>query len=169
MRHCLLFWRSFSHWVGGMGVLVFLLAIAAHGGRKAPGLYHAPACGRRARGPVVRQAGAHGCAAPAADPLHGLYVRPDRTANLIFHAARRNAGCLTALCTDLRHRGHRRLRRAQRQRGQLQPLSPKWVITVFMLSVRYELQRATICCSCGQWSGAVLRMTRSCAGLLRLS
>ena len=24
---CMLFWRSFSHWVGGMGVLVFLLAI----------------------------------------------------------------------------------------------------------------------------------------------
>ena len=25
---CLLFWRSFSHWIGGMGVLVFVLAIA---------------------------------------------------------------------------------------------------------------------------------------------
>ena len=24
---CMLFWRSFSHWIGGMGVLVFLLAI----------------------------------------------------------------------------------------------------------------------------------------------
>ena len=24
---CILFWRSFSHWVGGMGVLVFVLAI----------------------------------------------------------------------------------------------------------------------------------------------
>ncbi len=27
MSKCLLYWRSFSHWVGGMGVLVFLLAI----------------------------------------------------------------------------------------------------------------------------------------------
>ncbi len=27
MTHGLLFWRSFTHWVGGMGVLVFLLAI----------------------------------------------------------------------------------------------------------------------------------------------
>ena len=27
LPHCLLFWRSFTHWVGGMGVLVFLLAI----------------------------------------------------------------------------------------------------------------------------------------------
>ena len=25
--HCTLFWRSFTHWIGGMGVLVFLLAI----------------------------------------------------------------------------------------------------------------------------------------------
>lgn len=24
---CLLFWRSFTHWLGGMGVLVFMLAI----------------------------------------------------------------------------------------------------------------------------------------------
>ena len=29
----ILYWRSFSHWVGGMGVLVFLLAIVPSGGR----------------------------------------------------------------------------------------------------------------------------------------
>ncbi len=29
----LLYWRSFSHWLGGMGVLVFLLAIAPAGGK----------------------------------------------------------------------------------------------------------------------------------------
>ena len=27
LPHCLLFWRSFTHWVGGMGVLVFVMAI----------------------------------------------------------------------------------------------------------------------------------------------
>ena len=27
MSHCSLFWRSFSHWIGGMGVFVFILAI----------------------------------------------------------------------------------------------------------------------------------------------
>lgn len=27
LDHCMLFWRSFSQWVGGMGVLVFMLAI----------------------------------------------------------------------------------------------------------------------------------------------
>ena len=25
--HCLLFWRSFTHWIGGMGVLVFVMAV----------------------------------------------------------------------------------------------------------------------------------------------
>ena len=27
LSHCSMFWRSFTHWIGGMGVLVFLLAI----------------------------------------------------------------------------------------------------------------------------------------------
>ena len=27
LDNCMLFWRSFTHWIGGMGVLVFLLAI----------------------------------------------------------------------------------------------------------------------------------------------
>lgn len=27
LSHCMIFWRSFTHWIGGMGVLVFLLAI----------------------------------------------------------------------------------------------------------------------------------------------
>ncbi len=27
MSHCGLFWRSFTHWIGGMGILVFILAV----------------------------------------------------------------------------------------------------------------------------------------------
>lgn len=37
MSKGLLYWRSFSHWLGGMGVLVFLLAIAAGGGEERKG------------------------------------------------------------------------------------------------------------------------------------
>ncbi len=33
MSRGLLYWRSFSHWLGGMGVLVFLLAVAPAGGK----------------------------------------------------------------------------------------------------------------------------------------
>ena len=32
LSHCSLMWRSFTHWIGGMGVLVFLLAILPMGG-----------------------------------------------------------------------------------------------------------------------------------------
>ncbi|MBQ7371190.1 MAG: TrkH family potassium uptake protein, partial [Blautia sp.] len=27
LSHCMLIWRSFTHWIGGMGVLVFLLCL----------------------------------------------------------------------------------------------------------------------------------------------
>ena len=27
LSHCMLLWRSFTHWIGGMGVIVFILAI----------------------------------------------------------------------------------------------------------------------------------------------
>ena len=27
LTHCMLFWRSFTHWIGGMGVLVFILSL----------------------------------------------------------------------------------------------------------------------------------------------
>ena len=32
LDHCMLFWRSFSHWIGGMGVLVFMLAVLPKAG-----------------------------------------------------------------------------------------------------------------------------------------
>ena len=32
LAHCSLLWRSFTHWIGGMGVLVFLLAVVPLGG-----------------------------------------------------------------------------------------------------------------------------------------
>lgn len=35
----LLYWRSFTHWLGGMGVLVFLLAITSFGGGEGHSLH----------------------------------------------------------------------------------------------------------------------------------
>ncbi len=37
MSHGLLYWRSFTHWLGGMGVLVFLLALAPFSGDRESG------------------------------------------------------------------------------------------------------------------------------------
>lgn len=34
VSHCILFWRSFTHWIGGMGVLVFIMAILPLSGGK---------------------------------------------------------------------------------------------------------------------------------------
>lgn len=49
------YWRSFSHWLGGMGVLVFLLALSPNGERQR--VYHASAaCGKS--GTECKQAGA---------------------------------------------------------------------------------------------------------------
>ena len=33
LSRCMLYWRSFSHWLGGMGVLVFILAVIPVSGR----------------------------------------------------------------------------------------------------------------------------------------
>lgn len=55
---CLLFWRSFTHWLGGMGVLVFMLAIVPLSGEsiyllraESPGRPSARWCRRCARPP----------------------------------------------------------------------------------------------------------------------
>lgn len=45
LSHCMLFWRSFTHWVGGMGVLVFILAIAPLAGSYAVNLMRAESPG----------------------------------------------------------------------------------------------------------------------------
>ncbi len=52
----IMYWRSFSHWLGGMGVLVFLLALSPNGER-GKRVYHASAaCGES--GTECEQAGA---------------------------------------------------------------------------------------------------------------
>ena len=48
LPRCILFWRSFSHWIGGMGVLVFVLAVAPMSGERSMHLMRA-----EAPGPVV--------------------------------------------------------------------------------------------------------------------
>ena len=50
MDHCMLFWRSFSHWIGGMGVLVFAMAVLPMTDGRAMHLMRAevpgPTCGK---------------------------------------------------------------------------------------------------------------------------
>ena len=39
LSHCSLIWRSFTHWIGGMGVLVFLLAVSTFAGSKGDSMF----------------------------------------------------------------------------------------------------------------------------------
>ena len=39
LPYSMLYWRSFTHWVGGMGVLVFLLAVSSFAGGKGDSMF----------------------------------------------------------------------------------------------------------------------------------
>ena len=45
MSHASLFWRSFTHWIGGMGILVFILAIIPLSGGSTLNLMRAESTG----------------------------------------------------------------------------------------------------------------------------
>ena len=45
LDHCMLFWRSLTHWLGGMGILVFMLAIVNLGGGQSNHLLRAESPG----------------------------------------------------------------------------------------------------------------------------
>jgi hypothetical protein len=112
----ILYWRSFSHWLGGMGVLVFLLAVvpvSAAATTASP----CTCCGRRA--PAQRgQAGAPN----EADGVHPLpALHPADAAEHPFPAAGADAPVRRRV-HGLRHRRHRRLRHQERQHRRLQPV-----------------------------------------------
>ncbi len=45
LDHCMLFWRSMTHWIGGMGILVFMLALVNMGGGESNHLLRAESPG----------------------------------------------------------------------------------------------------------------------------
>lgn len=56
LDHCMIFWRSFSHWIGGMGILVFMLAIVRLDGGQAIHLLRAESPGPTVSKMVPRMA-----------------------------------------------------------------------------------------------------------------
>ena len=52
LDHGMLFWRSFTHWIGGMGILVFMLAVRPQGSTKADDMLLMKA---ESPGPVVEK------------------------------------------------------------------------------------------------------------------
>ena len=66
LDHCMLFWRSFSHWIGGMGILVFMLAIVRLDGGQAIHLLRAESPGPSVSKMVPRMA-------DSSKILYGIY------------------------------------------------------------------------------------------------
>lgn len=68
LPHCILFWRSFTHWIGGMGVLVFLLCLLPLTG----GGYHMNLMKAESPGPSVSKLVPK--VQSTAKILYGLYI-----------------------------------------------------------------------------------------------
>ncbi len=67
LSRCMLFWRSFSHWLGGMGVLVFMLALFSLEGGQAIHLLRAESPGPTVSKMVPRMA-------DSTKILYGIYL-----------------------------------------------------------------------------------------------
>ena len=67
LSHCLLFWRSFTHWIGGMGVLMFVMAIAPLAGGNNMQLMRAESPGPKVEKILPK-------ANMTAKALYGLYI-----------------------------------------------------------------------------------------------
>jgi len=67
LSHCMLFWRSFTHWIGGMGVLMFVMAIAPLAGGNNMQLMRAESPGPKVE-KILPKAGM------TAKALYGIYI-----------------------------------------------------------------------------------------------
>ena len=92
LPHGLLYWRSFTHWLGGMGVLVFLLAIVPLTGYKGASLHVLRA---ESPGAAGRQAGA----ADASERGHFVFYLCGHDGSGGHHAAARRNAVFDAVTT----------------------------------------------------------------------
>ena len=123
LSHCSLFWRSFTHWIGGMGVLVFLLAIVPLSGGSNINLMRA-----ESPGPSV------GKLVPkmklTARILYGIYFV--MTVIMIFLLLAGNMPLFEALCTAFGTAGTGGFGFLNDGMAFFSPYI-QWVITIFMI------------------------------------
>ena len=123
LSHCSLFWRSFTHWIGGMGVLVFLLAIVPLSGGSNINLMRA-----ESPGPSV------GKLVPkmklTARILYGIYFV--MTVIMIFLLLAGNMPLFEALCTAFGTAGPGGFGFLNDGMASFSPYI-QWVITIFMI------------------------------------
>ena len=123
LSHCSLFWRSVTHWIGGMGVLVFLLAIVPLSGGSNINLMRA-----ESPGPSV------GKLVPkmklTARILYGIYFV--MTVIMIFLLLAGNMPLFEALCTAFGTAGTGGFGFLNDGMASFSPYI-QWVITIFMI------------------------------------
>ena len=123
LSHCSLFWRSFTHWIGGMGVLVFLLAIVPLSGGSNINLMRA-----ESPGPSV------GKLVPkmklTARILYGIYFV--MSVIMIFLLLAGNMPLFEALCTAFGTAGTGGFGFLNDGMASFSPYI-QWVITIFMI------------------------------------
>ncbi|MBQ8947578.1 MAG: TrkH family potassium uptake protein [Lachnospiraceae bacterium] len=123
MSHCMLFWRSFTHWIGGMGVLVFLLAVIPMSGGSNINLMRAespgPSVGKLV--PKIKS---------TARILYIIYIAMTLLEFLALIIARMNA--FEAICTALGTAGTGGFGvKADSFAGY--NAAEQWIVTIFMI------------------------------------
>ena len=119
-----MFWRLFTHWIGGMGILVFVLAVLPMSGNRSMHIMRA-----EVPGPTVRQARA----AHPQDRLHPLPAVHRAHARGDGSAHRRRHELLRCAAARVRHRRHRRPVHARAEHRLLNSAYIDIVVGVFMI------------------------------------
>ena len=99
LDRCMLFWRSLSHWIGGMGILVFMLAIVRMDGGQAIHLLRAESPGPTVSKMVPRMV-------DSSKILVRHLFRSDSCADSLISGGRRSAVRFALQC--VRYGGHGR-------------------------------------------------------------
>ena len=103
-----LYWRSFTHWLGGMGVLVFLLIIVPNGGRGRGDLLHV----LRGKPRTCRRQARSQASSEREDTIHNIF-RTDSSGN--HSPVPWRYACVRLPRSCPRHGRHRRLFHKKRQ------------------------------------------------------
>ena len=123
LSHCTLIWRSFTHWIGGMGVLVFLLAIVPLSGGSNINLMRAespgPSVGKLV--PKMRL---------TARILYGIYIFMSIVMLILLRLG--NMPLFEALCTTFGTAGTGGFSFLNDGMASYSPYL-QWVITIFMI------------------------------------
>ncbi len=124
LAQCMLFWRSFTHWIGGMGVLVFLLAVIRMSGGSSLNLMRAESTGPSV-GKLVPKA------MRSARILYFIYI--GMTLIMVLFLLLGHMTLYEALCTTFSTAGTGGFGIKNTSIASYSPYI-QWVVTIFMIA-----------------------------------